>query len=143
MVSYIHLFLVINSSLVVLAIWRFWYCINRMGFTKEVGRLAPELARGDILAVTFASQPIVLAIIDWFQIVLPNQSHPLPSAITVFLSIACFCGCVCVLRNSHARLSGHWAGAREGALRTVAALRIISAAELRYVMNNVNSRTQY
>jgi hypothetical protein len=35
-----------------------------------------------------------------------------------------------MLSNSGERFAGHWAGARESAVRTVAALRIIDAAEL-------------
>jgi hypothetical protein len=141
MISYIHLPLVITSFLVILAIWRFWYCINRMGFTKEVGRRAPSLVHGDILAFTLAAQPLVLSIVDWFQIMLPNQSTPLPSFLTVFLSISCLGGCAYILRNSRDRIAGHWAGTRESALRTVAALRIINAAELTYVLESLNSGT--
>ncbi len=140
MISFIHLFLAITSFLVILAIWRFWYFINRMGFTKEVGRRAPELIHGDILAISFAGLPFVLAIIDWFQIVLPNQLEPLPSALTAFLSIACLGGCLYALRNSQGRIVGHWAGTRESALRTVAALRIINAAELTSALD-VNQKT--
>lgn len=140
MISYIHLFLAITSFLVILAIWRFWYCIDCMGFTREVGHRAPELVHGDIVAVTFAALPFVLAIIDWFQIVLPNQSEPIPSALSAFLSIACLGGCLYALRDSQGRIAGHWAGTRESALRTVAALRIIDAAELASALD-VNQTT--
>lgn len=139
MVSYMHIPLVIASILALLAIWRFWYCINHLGFTREVGCRAPSLIHGDILAVTFAAQPFVLAIVDWFQIMLPNQSVPLPSFLTVILSIACLGGCAYALRNSQDRIAGHWAGTKESALRTVAALRIINAAELTYALESINS----
>jgi len=139
MISYMHFPLVIACILVLLAIWRFWYCIDRMGFTKEVGRRAPSLIHGDILAVTFAAQPFVLAIVDWFQIILPEQSVPLPSFLMVILSITCLGACAYLLRNSSERIAGHWAGTRESALRTVAALRIINAAELTYALDSINS----
>lgn len=142
MISFMHFPLVIASFLVLLAIWRFWYCIDRMGFSKEVGRRAPSLIHGDILAATFAAQPFVLAIVDWFQLMLPNQLAPLPAFLTVFLSIACLGSCAYILRNSRDRIAGHWAGTRESALRTIAALRIINAAELTYALDSLNTGTQ-
>ena len=142
MISYIHIPLIIVSFCVLLAIWRFWYCINHLGFTREVGRRAPQLAQGDILAVTFAAQPFVLAIFDWFQIMLPNWSAPIPSGLTAFMSIACLGCCAYVLRNSTERIAGHWVGTREGALRTVAALRIIDAAELAFVLDAHRKETK-
>lgn len=39
-----------------------------------------------------------------------------------------------MLRNSGERFAGHWAGTRESAVRTVAALRIIDAAELAHAL---------
>jgi hypothetical protein len=138
MVSYMHVPLMIVSVFVVLEIWRFWYCIERLGFIKEVGRRAPGLIHGDILAVTFAAMPFVLAITDWFQVIPPNQTLPLLPVMTVFMSIACLGGCLYVLRNSKGRIVGHWAGTREAALRTVAALQIIDAAELAYALNVIH-----
>jgi hypothetical protein len=44
---------------------------------------------------------------------------------------------VFVLRNSGGRFAGNWAGTRESALRTIAALRIIDAAELAHALGVV------
>ena len=38
MISYLHLPIVALCFFLLLAMWRFWACINRMGFTHEVGK---------------------------------------------------------------------------------------------------------
>jgi hypothetical protein len=116
MISYIHVPVIALCFFILLSMWRFWACIDRMGFTKEIGRRAPSMIQGDILAAVFASLPFLAA--------------PIPPLLAALISLGCLGGCICMLSNSGERFAGHWAGARESAVRTVAALRIIDAAEL-------------
>lgn len=135
MISYIHAPVLVLCFLILLSMRRWWLCIDRLGFTREVGRRAPSLIQGDILAATLAIIPFLVAAVDWFGIILPRQSAPISSGMAAFISLACLGGYVFVLRNSGERFAGHWAGTRESALRTVAALRIIDATELAHTLN--------
>ncbi|EPN2249841.1 hypothetical protein ACTWE4_003398 [Vibrio cholerae] len=135
MISYIHAPVLALCFFILLFMRRWWLCVNRLGFAREVGRRAPSLVQGDILAATFAIMPLFVAAVDWFGITLPRQSSPVSPHFAAFLSMACLGGCVFVLRNSGERFAGHWAGTRESALRTVAALRIIDAAELAHALD--------
>ena len=45
-----------------------------------------------------------------------------------------------LLKNTGERLAHSWAGSREGALRVVAMLRIIDAAELAYALQYIQER---
>lgn len=134
MISCIHVPLMAICFLLLLAMWRFWRCIDRMGFTQEVGRRAPSLVQRDLLATVFALLPFVIAAIDWLGITLPRQTEPVSPYLAVFASLACLGGCVFVLNNSGERFSGTLVGTRESALRTIAMLRIISAAELAHAL---------
>ena len=139
MVSYLHLPIVVLCFFLLLAMWRFWACIDRMGFTREVGKRAPSMIHGDILAAVFAIMPFLMAAVDWLGVPLPRQPAPISPLLAVVLSGGCLGACVFILRNSGERFAGHWAGTRESALRTVAALRIIDAAELAHAMNYVQA----
>lgn len=134
MISYIHAPVLAACFFTLLFMRRWWLCIDRMGFSREVGRRAPSLVQGDTLAATLAIVPFLVAAVDWFGITLPRQSAPIAPGIAAFISVACLGGCVFVLRNTGERFAGHWAGTRESALRTVAALRIIDAAELAHAL---------
>lgn len=139
MVSYLHLPIVVLCVFLLLAMWRFWACIDRLGFTREVGKRAPSMVHGDILAAVFAIMPVLIAAVDWLGIPLPRQPAPIAPLLSVVLSGGCLGACVFILRHSGERFAGHWAGTRESALRTVAALRIIDAAELAHAMNYVQA----
>ena len=130
MISYIHAPVLAACFFTLLFMRRWWLCIDRMGFSREVGRRAPSL-----LAATLAIVPFLVAAVDWFGITLPRQSAPIAPGMAAFISVACLGGCVFVLRNTGERFVGHWAGTRESALRTVAALRIIDAAELAHALD--------
>ncbi|MGO2579085.1 MAG: hypothetical protein ACTH7Y_00410 [Halomonas sp.] len=134
MTTYLHLPIMAISFFILLATWRFWSCINRMGFTKEVGRRAPWILQGDVIASILALMPFLLALVDWVDLALPHQSSPTASYMAVFVSVGCLLGWMFIVRQSGERFAGHWAGTRESALRTVAALRIIDAAELAYAL---------
>lgn len=135
MITYLHLPIMALSFLILQAAWRFWVCMDRMGLTREVGRRAPWMFQGDLLASTFALMPFILALVDWAGLGGPLRSGPVPSYMTVILSIACLLGCTLIWRQSGERFAGHWAGTRESALRTVAALRIIDAVELAHALD--------
>lgn len=135
MISYIHAPVIAACFFTLLFMRRWWLCIDRLGLSHEVSRRAPSLVRGDILAATFAIIPFFVAAVDFSGITLPRQSAPISSGLAAFISLACLGSCLFVLRNTGERFAGHWAGTRESALRTVAALRILDAAELAHALN--------
>ena len=135
MVSYLHFPIVVLCFFLLLSIRRFWVCIDRMGYMREVGKRAPAMVQGDILAAVFAMLPLLIAAVDWLGITLPRQPEPITPLVAVVLSGGCLGACLYVLRHSGERFAGHWAGTRESALRTVAALRIIDATELAHALH--------
>lgn len=139
MVSYTHFPIVVLCFFILLAMWRWWACIDRMRFTREVGRRAPAMVHGDILAAVFAIMPFLIATVDWLGVPLPHQPAPIPPALAVLFSIGCLSACVFILRNSGDRFALHWIGTWESALRTVAALNIISETELSYALNYIQT----
>lgn len=137
MISYIHLPIIAMCFFLLMFMRRWWLCIDRMGYTKEVGRRAPSLMQRDILAATFALITFVLAAVDWLGVSLPGQSAPTSPIVMATLSIACAGISIFILKNTGERFAGSWAGTRESALRTIAALRIIDAAELAYALQYI------
>jgi type IV secretory pathway VirB6-like protein len=140
MISYIHAPVMAISFFILVSMWRFYACIDRMGFTRELGRRAPSMVHGDIVSATFAIMPFLIAAADWTDIVLPNRSEPISSTIAIFLSLGCLSGCMYMLRDSGGRFVGSWVGSLESALRTVAALGIITDAELAYSLDYIDAR---
>ncbi len=138
MVSYIHLPIVALCSFILLAIWRLWICIDRLGFMREVSRRAPTMFHGHLLAAVLAIMPLLIAAVAWSGITLPHESTPINAYLAASMSAACLGGCLLLLKNTGERLALSWAGSREGALRVVAILRIIDAAELAYALQYVN-----
>lgn len=148
MISYIQVPILIVVFVLLQSMWRFWACISRMGFIREIGRRAPFMLQRDILAAVFACLPFVIALALWVGITLPDQPKPLSPLLAAFLSLACLCVCIFILGRNGGRFSGHWAGSRESALRTVAALRLIDAAELNHALTvmqdaETNDTTKY
>lgn len=135
MISLIQLPILAACYFLLLDMRRFWICIDRMGCLREVGRRAPALLHGDILVASLTFLPFLIAAVDWFGIPLPYQEGPVSPKLAAVLSVGCLGGALLALRNSGNRFAGHWAGTRESALRTVAALRIIDAAELAYALD--------
>ena len=136
MISYFHVpLIIIGFFFLLLPLGRFWSCIDRMGFMREVGQRAPTLLGGDIVAAIFAFMPILLAAADWLD-------SPISPTVAAFLSVLCLIASVSILNRSGERIRPHWAGARESALRTVAALRIIDAAELAHALKYVQEREE-
>lgn len=139
-ISYIHLPLVALCSFILLSIWRLWVCIDRLGSMREVSRRAPSMFQGHLLAAVFAIMPFLIATVDWFGITLPRQTSPINAYVAAFISAACLGGCLLLLKNTGKYLALSWEGSREGALRVVAMLRIIDAAELAYALQYVQER---
>lgn len=137
MITLLHIPILVLCTFVLVAMWRFWACIDRMGAMREVSRRAPALVHGDLVAAASAMTPFVLAAIDWSGITLPGQAAPMSSYLAAFLSLGCVGLCIFMLRNANERIAGHWAGSRESAVRTLAALRIIDAAELAYAVDAI------
>ena len=138
MVSYIHLPIVALCSFILLAIWRLWVCIDRLGFIREVLRRAPTMFHCHLLAALLAIMPLLIAAVAWSGITLPHQSAPMNAYLAAFMSAACLGGCLLFLKNTGERLAPSWAGSRKGALRVIAMLRIIDAAELAYALQYVH-----
>jgi hypothetical protein len=140
MISYLYLPILTFCTFVLISIRRYWVCVDRLGYMKEVSKRAPTLLHRDLIAAVLAMVPFAMAAIDWFGITLPRQSAPIPSGFAALLSVCCVCACIGTLNNTLERLAGSWAGTRESALRTVAALRIIDQAELAAAMNISSNR---
>jgi len=134
MISLIYLPLLVICFFTLIALYRFWTCIDRMGFTREVSRRAPLLLQGDMIAFCASLAPFFLAAIDLLDVTLPGQLEPVPSGIAAFLSLASLGLCFYMLRSAGERITPNWEGSRESAIRTLAALRIIDATELAYAI---------
>lgn len=134
MISYWHIPALAICFLIIMFVRRWWICIKRLGFTREVTRRAPMLFHRDMLAVVCAITPFLFAAIDWSGITLPRMEDPLSPGIAVLMSGICTSIALLCVLNSGERIAGSWAGTRESALRTVAALRIIDAAELAHAL---------
>ena len=142
MITYIHVPIMAICFFILLAMYRWWRCINLMGLTREVSSRAPMLLQGDMAAAVCAFMPLLIAIVDWSGITLPHQAEPISSVFAAFLSGLCVSICMLIQRNSGERFAGHWAGTRESALRTVAALRVIDAAELARAISYLHTREE-
>lgn len=132
MISYAHILPLVVCFFILTFLRRYWICIGRFGAVKEVSRCAPELIQSDLLAASVAIIPFVLALADWLQIVLPRATGPISPTLAVLISFACTLGSLLLISRSGYRIAGSWAGTRESALRTLAALKIINAAEMAY-----------
>lgn len=132
MISYAHILPLVVCFFILTFLRRFWICIGRFGALKEVSRRAPELIQNDLLVASVAITPFVLALADWLQIVPPRATGPISSPLAVLISFACALGSLLLISRSEYRIAGCCAGTRESALRTLAALQIINAAEMAY-----------
>lgn len=142
MITYIHLPIIALSAFILIAIWRLWVCIDRLNFMREVSRLAPSMFHGHLLAAALAIMQFLIAMVSWFGITLPQQTAPVNANLAAFISLACLGGCLLLLKNTGQYLALSWAGSREGALRVVAMLRIIDAAELAYALKYVQAHEE-
>lgn len=143
MISFFYIILVpFCFFFILMPAFRFWSCIDRMNLMREVNRRAPSMLFSDIAMGIFALMPFVLAFFDWTGITLPRQQAPISSYAAVFAAVVCTGASAFIMSRSPERFAGHWAGARENVLRTIAALRIIDAAELAHALKYVQAREE-
>ena len=139
MISYMHFPILILCGFSLFAMWRFWACINRLGYLQEVGRRDPSMLTRDLAAAICVLMPFVIAAMDWFTILLPRSSTPISPSVAVFFSMSCLVAFVFILKDSGERFVGHWTGTRKSALHTLAKLGIINADELEYGLQAIQA----
>jgi|GEM_PF-5807982 len=110
-------------------ILRFWHALDLLGFRGEVLRRDSSLATADLVAICTGSAFIVGTIYG-----LANDTSPLLLCAVSVGGLPLFAHLYG--RTNHATT---WAATRIEALRTVAALRLISAAELAYALRVLDS----
>ena len=140
MISYAHVPVLSMCFFLLMSMRRYWLYIRRLGAVKEVSRRAPSLVHGDIVAAVFATLPFLLAAWDWTGFTLPRHPAPISSWIAVSLSVVCAAMACFTLWNTGERFHGTWAGSRESAIRTLAALDIIDAVELQRSLQYLQGR---
>lgn len=140
MISYFHAPVMAVCFFVLLSLWRLWVCIDRLNCMREVTSRSPSMFQRNLLAAVLAIMPFPIAMADWFGITLPLQAAPINSHFAAFVSAACISGCFLLLKNTGEYLALSWAGSRVAALRVVAMLRIIDAAELAHALQYVQAR---
>ncbi|WP_025513667.1 hypothetical protein [Bordetella trematum] len=128
-----------------LVIYRFWSCARRLSpeYYRELVRRAPLMKALDVVAIGMAVFTVYYAAMGWFGFTLPFiDDEPLPSWMNVLLSAVTSVACVGVVwTNAPNRFTQPtWGGMRESVVRTLAALRIIEAAEVAHVLNIINAR---
>lgn len=128
-----------------LAIYRFWSCARRLSpeYYRELVRRAPLMKALDVVAIGMAAFTAYYAAMGWFGFTLPFiDDEPLPSWMNVLLSAVTSVACVGVVwTNAPNRFTQPTRGGmRESVVRTLAALRIIEAAEVAHAVNIINAR---
>ncbi|MFQ1064135.1 hypothetical protein [Bordetella trematum] len=128
-----------------LAIYRFWSCARRLSpeYYRELVRRAPLMKALDVVAIGMAAFTAYYAAMGWFGFTLPFiDDEPLPAWMNVLLSAVTSVACVgAVWINAPNRFTQPtWGGMRESVVRTLAALRIIEAAEVAHALNIINAR---
>lgn len=128
-----------------IAIYRFWSCARRLSpeYYRELVRRAPLMKALDVVAIGMAAFTAYYAAMGWFGFTLPFiDDEPLPSWMNVLLSAVTSVACVGVVwTNAPNRFTQPtWGGMRESVVRTLAALRIIEAAEVAHALNIINAR---
>ncbi|MGE8518270.1 MAG: hypothetical protein ACN6OM_16770 [Alcaligenes nematophilus] len=128
-----------------LAIYRFWSCARRLSpeYYRELIRRAPLMKALDVVAIGMAVFTAYYAAMGWFGFTLPFiDDEPLPAWMNVLMSAVTSVACVGVVwTNAPNRFTQPtWGGMRESVVRTLAALRIIEAAEVAHALNIINAR---
>lgn len=119
-----------------IAIYRFWACIRRMGYYKELVRRAPQLMPLDGVTVAAGAFVFYYAALGWGFLPFLND-EPLPAWQNMLMSMVSFLAFAGVAWTNAVRRFDQpsWGGMREGAVRTLAAFRILDAAELTHALN--------
>jgi len=121
-----------------IAIYRFWACIRRMGYYRELVRRAPQMMPLDGVTIGMAGLVFYYAAMGWWGFILPFlNDEPLPKWQNIFMSMGSFLAFAGVAWMNAIRRFDQpsWGGMREGAVRTLAAFRILDAAELAHALD--------
>jgi hypothetical protein len=119
--------------IIVIAIYRYWVSVRRIGYFDEVVRRAPDWLPLDSAAVCAAGFVLYFATMGWWGFTIPIlHEEPLPEWANMLMSLVSTIGCIGLAYYNAGMRFEHpsWVGMRESALRSVAALRIIDAIEL-------------
>ncbi|WP_211453891.1 hypothetical protein [Collimonas antrihumi] len=119
--------------MVVIAIYRYWVSVRRIGYFDEVVRRAPNWLPLDGVAVGAAGFVAYYAAMNWWGFTIPMlNTEPLPAWANMFMAVlSCFACMGLAYFNAGMRFDRpSWIGMRESAIRSVAALRVIDALEL-------------
>lgn len=120
-----HLIAVLFVLIGLVPIWRFWQALALLGLKAEVQQRDQSILMADMLTVWAGLTTICTAVYFTF-------AKPAPFWLTSFATVAMLIGFVKLLgRTKHEATE---AGAREEALRTVAKLQLIDAAQLAYAL---------
>jgi hypothetical protein len=128
-----------------LAIYRFWACARRLSpeYYRELLRRAPLMRTLDVVAIGMAAFTVYYAAMGWFGFTLPFiDEEPLPPWMNIILSAVTSIACIGIVWiNAPNRFTQPtWGGMRESVVRTLAALRIIEAAEVAHALDIINAR---
>ncbi|MBB1625956.1 hypothetical protein [Achromobacter sp. UMC71] len=126
-------------------IYRFWACARRLSpeHYRELIRRAPLMRTLDAIAFLMAAFTAYYAAMGLWGFTLPPlDDEPLPAWMNILLSAVTSVGCFGVIwTNAPNRFTDPtWGGMRESVVRTLAALRIIEAAEVAHALNIINTR---
>lgn len=123
----------VPTAIIIIAIYRYWVSVRRIGYFDEVVRRAPDWLPLDSVAVCAAGFVVYYAVMGWWGFTIPMlNEEPLPKWANMFMAIASSFVCIGLAYYNAGMRFEHpsWVGMRESALRSVAALRIIDAIEL-------------
>lgn len=131
-----------------LAITRFWRCLRRLGYAGEIVGRAPNMLPLDGVSLLMAALTGYWSLHSWFGVTLPIlQNGPMAEWQVTFMALVCSIACCAVAYFNAGERFVHpsVAGMREAALRTLAAHRIIDAAELGRLVERgqVHARQSY
>ncbi|MBA6414038.1 hypothetical protein H2508_13040 [Parahaliea sp. F7430] len=134
----LFILMLVLVTMVSVAIYRFWVCINHLGQSKELIRLAPHMAALDGVAIFAAFTTLYFAALGWgFNLPLFFHDEPLADWQNIFMALACCFTCMGLSLKNAGRRFEHgpsWGGMRESAVRTLVAFRILDAIEISHAM---------
>lgn len=126
--------LLIGIAAGLVMLWNFWRTIYKMGFVDSVLRRDFGLFTYDAFIAFFGLWSVYFMAAGWMGYS-PVHDKALPPWETSFYSLlmfAIYAGMI--YRHGKRLLQPTWAGSRESALRTLAVLEIINAAQLAHAL---------
>lgn len=125
-------------TMISVAIYRFWVCVNQLGQSKELMRLAPHMVPLDGVTIFAAITTLYFAVLGWgFNLPLFFHDEPLADWQNLFMALTCCFTCMGLSWKNAGRRFEHgpsWGGMRESAIRTLVAFRILDAVEVSNAM---------